>query len=68
MKFEKYLIESGGGQYFSPEEEKLFSEKTKEALNKLLKMGWKIQFEQPSASGTLYRLWDKGRSRALYLR
>ena len=65
---EEYLTnELGGGQYFSPEEDELFKERTYDSLKKLEKLGWRIEHEQPSFSGTLYRLWNNGRSRVLYL-
>lgn len=66
--FEEYLTnEYGGGQYFTPEEDVLFKERTYDSLKKLEKLGWKVEWEQPSFSGTLYRVWNDGRSRALYL-
>lgn len=68
MRFEEFLTnEYGGGQYFTPEEDELFKERTYDSLKKLEKMGWKVEWSQPSFSGTLYRLWNEGRSRALYL-
>ena len=66
--FEEYLTnEYGGGQYFTPEEDALFKERTYDSLQKLEKLGWEVEWSQPSFSGTLYRLWNEGRSRALYL-
>ena len=66
--FNEYLInEYGGGQYFTPEENELFKERTYDSLKELEKLGWKVEWEQPSFSGTLYRLWNDGRSRVLYL-
>jgi len=66
--FNEYLTnEYGGGQYFTPEEDELFKERTYDSLKELEKLGWKVEWEQPSFSGTLYRLWNDGRSRVLYL-
>ncbi len=66
--FEEYLTnEYGGGQYFTPEEDELFKERTFDSLKKLEELGWRVEHEQPSFSGILYRLWNNGRSRVLYL-
>lgn len=66
--FEEYLTnESGGGDYYSPEEDELFKEKSFDALAKLEELGWRIHNEEQYLSGTLYKLWSNGRSRTLYL-
>lgn len=67
MRLIRHLNERLGGQYFTPEEENLFNQHTKEALDALVKMGWEVHKKMPSASGTVYWLWDKGRSRTIYL-
>lgn len=66
--FREYLTnETGGGNYYTPEEDELFREKTFDALAKLEEMGWRIEEEEPYLSGTLYQLWSNGRERLLYL-
>ena len=42
--FNEYLTnEYGGGQYFTPEEDELFKERTYDSLKELEKLGWKVE-------------------------